>query len=145
MPNPYAPRVARTLDPFPERRLRDVGADDELVAYWRAVAATLPDGGTELYADWRELSDDELARDVLGNVEQLPDPAEASVEWEPIRLDPSVDDVPRNARDVVAWIADARDDAEQQYRAEVSLTVEQQRAAQRVTVLDAVREVIGAS
>lgn len=131
MPNPKAPRVKRRPDPFPAGRLVAIGAGD-VVDYWREVVASLDsDTRADLYAEWAAMSDDELARDVLAPIGDLPDSSEAVVEWV------GVDDVPKLAAKVVEWIGD--DPA----RARLALDVEGQRSAQRVTVLDAARSVLG--
>ena len=137
MHDPYAPHSRPAVEPLPDGRLVAIGTPRDVVDYWRDVWASLDDTSrAALAADWAALSDDELAADVALAPDDAPDPAEAGSEWTPL-------DVPRAARDVVAWIAAARG-SEQQHRAEAALVVEQQRATQRVTVLDAAREVIGA-
>ena len=142
MPNPYAARVAAKPDPFPEARLRSLGATDDLVAYWREAAAAMSDEQRDaMFTEWAEDADDNVRLDVLG----IPDPPEADVEWEAYDSDdaPSLDDVPRNAAAVMAWVREPDAAGERLARARVALTVEEQRSMQRVTVVDPLRELVG--
>ena len=146
MPNPYAARRRRTsarTGTFPAGRLRQAGATDAELDYWRAVLAELgPEDRADQLAEWAAMDTVELGQAVKLSMTGVPDGAGEELVG---RLGYTLDAVPDgNVDAVVGWVRAGDSDYDRALRAEAALEVEAQRDRPRTGLTDPLERLAGA-